>query len=1420
MAAVATITPGQQIPLSYQYFADPTSSSPTCQYSGAYTSPVVRVYYSLTLYSATATSITVTPGIATGSYFNGATLDTEVEFYGCGTSPGSSPAALTTVTSSPYAFTGGSMASQSICYFQLFTRITGATDWHGYSGIVPFMSTPKPSWSGIAQSRIGFYGDSCIQITWDPLSDSPGAPIQCYEISMTTKLISNTAVVTSTVSRECTSVDALMTLYKFCSLSNLFSYQFSIKAVNQQGSATRSTPWFSVGDISADATLTYIQADLFLPTSTTGQTFSAGLFPTFSLTKGFSLSGVTGPSRLLVGVLHNRGTLDSTRTIILPDTIVGSSNILVGPLGVSSPSPFVLTYTYGYRNSHYLYDLIVPEGGVKLAGKYSLVTYSVQGGGLRGQYWSNIAFSGVPKVSRVDPLLDLNWGTSAIFTANNVQVFDHVSIRWTGFIEARFSEMYTLYFETKDHIMVWIDNALVINHWDDMGPCSGVCAAQYQLQQSILSETSNVGQRKFHCIRIDMKHARGATQSTPAGIKLRWSSPSQEYEVIPTANLFVGYPIYGYSGSNYALPTIIIQPAGVSATRSTVNVTATTVAAGDTFFVYISLLDQYGNIVQTGSDEITVTATPTGAGSAVLKYAAAVEGKSGSYFASFTLTATGQYSLASTVQLPVGGSGTNLVTTYVTIVPGDIKQITATLPMGTLSAGINFDLQFSFMDAFNQAVSVTPTMDFSHFTVTATWTGDPIGLSRVTPDDTFFRLQRYSTSFNPSRVFVTAGSNIVTASLNLPFQGTYTLSFIYGDEASPATGSTALAVYANTANISPYNSVVVTSPFPPSTMISGTPYSFDLQVRDTYYNSFYDSSITSAVTPEIDFNGGSGVSCFEKSSPNYGLYTCTITPTTSGAATLWISINNMYVGYLSQSGAVVRNIQGPWSVLIAAGTLVASQSIVSGVQKTYEAGIPSEITILQRDINNNNIAVPLSPSPIVSVQICGSVASLETVMYNLDGTITVPFIPTVKGTGCNFEVSLDSLPAAVPSTFAGSISVLEGDPSVFGTTCTRTNPTGSNTYAVNSVAPVQFTCSIKDSQSNAVTVATTPQITFYLRNQLDHSVTYSTTYDSVNNRYEVQPTVAGSYDYYAIMAQPSGLLAEYFQGADFTQLIGLSSGIKSDARFPGDPSIQYTRIDPKLNFDWAGGVDIDGIFAQSIRWSGLINLDAATSAKVNGNGAIRVSINGVVVLDLLGPNAPVTGAFDSTITLLANTQSNIEILYVPSVNDAQIVLKYTTSSNYLLVVPPSYLYTLLAIQSTQSGANPLLADGGSAVQVTSALVFPYNLIVGQPASYYVYLRDIYGNNLAVSSCTSIAFSLTDASNTAITGVISAGATATCSTDLAGTTAGTYFVGTITVGSPVEGATITATITPATGSAFTLTSSINVASPLDPTPSAR
>ena len=137
--------------------------------------------------------------------------------------------------------------------------------------------------------------------------------------------------------------------------------------------------------------------------------------------------------------------------------------------------------------------------------------------GLRGDYYEGIHFERL-KHTRTDPTVDFVWTDTTPLP--NIIPADGFSIRWTGQIQARFSETYTLYTDSDDGLRLWIDGQLIIDNW------------------TLHATTQNQGKMVFEEGRWYTIVLEFFEQTGYATIRLSWSSPSQRFEIIPTECLY------------------------------------------------------------------------------------------------------------------------------------------------------------------------------------------------------------------------------------------------------------------------------------------------------------------------------------------------------------------------------------------------------------------------------------------------------------------------------------------------------------------------------------------------------------------------------------------------------------------------------------------------------------------------------------------------------------------------------------------------------------------------------------------------------------------------------------------------------------------------------------------------------------------
>jgi hypothetical protein len=217
-----------------------------------------------------------------------------------------------------------------------------------------------------------------------------------------------------------------------------------------------------------------------------------------------------------------------------------------------------LTYSPGPLESEKTYYWRVDEsdGSNMYTGDIWSFKTAKAGGGLRAEYyhWSGDFPPPEPfqvfVTSELVPEINWNWGDPG--SPHPLVNVDDFACRFTGEIEAAFTETYTFYVTTDDGQRLWIDSQPIIDMW---------------VQQGMTEHRGTIdlvaGQR--YSIELWMyEHGGGA------GVELRWSSPSTPKQIVPQAALSPPVRAMGPSPSNGATGTkmtpILRWGAGVSAT--------------------------------------------------------------------------------------------------------------------------------------------------------------------------------------------------------------------------------------------------------------------------------------------------------------------------------------------------------------------------------------------------------------------------------------------------------------------------------------------------------------------------------------------------------------------------------------------------------------------------------------------------------------------------------------------------------------------------------------------------------------------------------------------------------------------------------------------------------------------------------------
>lgn len=175
------------------------------------------------------------------------------------------------------------------------------------------------------------------------------------------------------------------------------------------------------------------------------------------------------------------------------------------------------------------YDVVVTNNyGAVTSSVVALSVTTVAPGigtGLRGDYrtlhYPTNAFSGTNKLSRIDPVVNFDWGTAG--SPDPSISANYFTVRWNGQVQALGTDTYTISTVSDDGVRLWVNGQLLVNQWIDHAPWTN--SANIVL----------TGTTKYDVTMEFFETASGAVA------KLLWSTASGSippYTVVPQSQLF------------------------------------------------------------------------------------------------------------------------------------------------------------------------------------------------------------------------------------------------------------------------------------------------------------------------------------------------------------------------------------------------------------------------------------------------------------------------------------------------------------------------------------------------------------------------------------------------------------------------------------------------------------------------------------------------------------------------------------------------------------------------------------------------------------------------------------------------------------------------------------------------------------------
>jgi len=131
--------------------------------------------------------------------------------------------------------------------------------------------------------------------------------------------------------------------------------------------------------------------------------------------------------------------------------------------------------------------------------------------GLYAEYFDNSDLTNL-KMTQIDPKVDFDWGSGSPDPKISADTF---SVRWTGFVQPKFTGTYTFYTVSDDGVRLWINGKLIINNWTD---------------HSQKEDTGTISLKAGHTYDIKLEYYEN---SGAAKIQLWWSTTDLPKEIIP-----------------------------------------------------------------------------------------------------------------------------------------------------------------------------------------------------------------------------------------------------------------------------------------------------------------------------------------------------------------------------------------------------------------------------------------------------------------------------------------------------------------------------------------------------------------------------------------------------------------------------------------------------------------------------------------------------------------------------------------------------------------------------------------------------------------------------------------------------------------------------------------------------------------------
>ena len=193
--------------------------------------------------------------------------------------------------------------------------------------------------------------------------------------------------------------------------------------------------------------------------------------------------------------------------------------------------------------------------------------------GLLAQYYNAsdlTAFQAAAITSNIDA--QWNLGSPVVGTPTTALNPDNFSVRWSGQIESEFTELHSFFVNAEGGVRLWVNGQLIVNRWNDVQITNG-------------TGSINLVSGRRYDIQLEFRETSGN-----ASVRLEWSSPSLNRDIIPNSNLFASErgsiaveQWNGINGSTVVSLTSIPQYAAQPNSVTSITTFETPANTGDNF---------------------------------------------------------------------------------------------------------------------------------------------------------------------------------------------------------------------------------------------------------------------------------------------------------------------------------------------------------------------------------------------------------------------------------------------------------------------------------------------------------------------------------------------------------------------------------------------------------------------------------------------------------------------------------------------------------------------------------------------------------------------------------------------------------------------------------------------------------------------